>query len=538
LSENMSKLPCSYDPEKRIWKGMPQYTPFKPDTSLGRIIFKNMRNWPQNVCQISDTEGVEVTFGQALTWAVRIAQHLKSRGLDHKDIIGISAKNTTYVMPIAVACFFHGTPFQSANPILEESTLKHLYTISKPKIIFTDAVHYEKLYSATSDFKSEIILTTGTKEGVLSIQDLLHPTKTEFYYQPTPLKEGPKQTVAILTSSGTTGMPKAVCISNDILTQETIFVNSSDTIFISASLDWITGLWATIFSTVNGCTRIISSNPFTADYFVSLVRKYRITYALIPPEHCCALLDCPAATPEAMGSLTKLNFGGGRMTQATLERIKKLAPNGVLNSSYGMTEVGFIVFNHGHLKLTAAGNPLPGIQIKIVDDDGNSLGPNQTGEIIVHNGFNWNGYFADPVATKEMQDEEGWFHTGDMGHFDEDDYLYMTDRKKEVLKWKGLQMSPAEVEAVIDELPEVKRVCVIGVYDETQGDVPGALIVREENATLTAQQVIDHVAKRLPDIQKQLRAGVQFADEIPQNHNGKAVRRYARDLFVALSKKN
>lgn len=72
--------------------------------------------------QISDSEGVEVTFGQALTWAIRIAQQLKSRGLDHKDIIGISARNTTYIMPTAVACFFHGTPFQSANPILEECT--------------------------------------------------------------------------------------------------------------------------------------------------------------------------------------------------------------------------------------------------------------------------------------------------------------------------------------------------------------------------------------------------------------------------------
>ncbi|KAH8306091.1 hypothetical protein KR018_001234 [Drosophila ironensis] len=532
----MAKLPCSYDPETKIWKGIPQNPPYRPDVSLGRIIFRTMKNFPNNLCQISEPEGVEVNFQQALTWAIRIAQHLKSRGFDHKDIIGISAKNTTYIMPAAVACFFNA-PIQSANPILEESTLKHLYSISKPKLIFTDAVHYDKLYSATSEFKPEIILTTGTREGVLSIPDLLHPTKTEFFYQPTPLKEGPKQTVAILTSSGTTGMPKAVCVSNDILCQETSFVNASDTIFISASLDWVTGLWAVIFSTVNGCCRIISDKPFTPEYYTSLVSKYKITYSLIPPEHCCALLECPVATPEALSSIIKFTFGGGRMTVPTVERLKKLLKNAVVNSSYGMTEVGFITFNYGQLNLASAGNPLPGNQIRIVDDDGNNLGPNQTGEIVVNNGFNWNGYFADPEATKKSLDKHGWFCTGDMGHFDDNEYMYMTDRKKEVLKWKGLQMWPVEVEEVIIEMPEVRRVCVIGVYHETQGDMPGALVVREENASLTAQQVIDYVAKRLPDVQKQLRAGVQFADEIPQNHNGKPVRRYARDLFVALSKK-
>lgn len=317
----------------------------------------------------------------------------------------------------------------------------------------------------------------------------------------------------------------------------TSFVTSTDVSFVSASLDWITGLWATLFSTVNGCCRIITNKPFTPDYFTELVTKYKITYVLIPPEHCCALLEYPGATQETMSSIIKFTFGGGRMTAPTVERLKKLLVNAVLNSSYGMTEVGFMAFNYGHLKLTAAGNPLPGAQIKIVDDDGHKLGPNETGEIVVSNGFNWNGYYADPKSTKEALDEEGWFRTGDVGYFDDDQYLYMTDRKKEVLKWKGLQMWPAEVEAVIDEMPQVKRVCVIGIYEETQGDMPGALVVPEENSNLTAQQVIDYVASRLPDVQKQLRAGVQFADEIPLNANGKPVRRYARDLFVALSKK-
>jgi len=298
-------------------------------------------------------------------------------------------------------------------------------------------------------------------------------------------------------------------------------------------LDWITGLWAFIFSTVFGSTRIITNKPFSPEYFVQLVKKYKIDYAVVPPRHLSALITCPDATTEALSSIRMLNYGGGLVSLTTLQRAQEICKSAMLNSGYGMTEVGAITVNIGISNNAAAGRLLPGIKIRIVDEDGQSLTYNQVGEIYVQTGQAWNGYYGNPVETRRMQDFEGWFHTGDLGYFDESNFLYIVDRKKEILKYQGLHYWPTEIETVIAELPQVQDVCVVGVYDECQGDAAGALIVKRKGSEITEKAVIDHVAKRLTGVQKQLHAGVRFTDKLPSNVNGKTLRKTAREVFVS-----
>ncbi|TDG38668.1 hypothetical protein AWZ03_014911, partial [Drosophila navojoa] len=149
------------------------------DTSAGRIIFNTMKNWPKNVIQISDTDGVTVTCEQALTWAIRIAQFFKKRGLDHTSVIGIAAANTTYVMPLGVACLFNATPFHAISPLFDEETIKFMFAISKPKLIFCDKEQYDKIVEATKGWSPEVYTISEPMEGKPSIQSLLEPTTTE-----------------------------------------------------------------------------------------------------------------------------------------------------------------------------------------------------------------------------------------------------------------------------------------------------------------------------------------------------------------------
>ncbi|TDG41819.1 hypothetical protein AWZ03_011756, partial [Drosophila navojoa] len=142
-----------------------------------------MKNWPKNVCQISDIDGVTVTFEQALTWAIRIAQFFKKRGLDHTSVIGIVAANTTYVMPLGVACLFNATPFHAINPILDEDTIKFMFGITKPQLIFCDKQNYNKVVEATKDWSPEVYTISEPLEGKPSIQSLLEPTTTEKFYR-------------------------------------------------------------------------------------------------------------------------------------------------------------------------------------------------------------------------------------------------------------------------------------------------------------------------------------------------------------------
>ncbi|XP_017002676.2 luciferin 4-monooxygenase-like [Drosophila takahashii] len=529
----MERIPTTYDARERIWSGAKRVATFTDETSLGKVILNVMRNWPRNVCQISDEDGVEMTFQQAITWAIRIAQILKKKGLQHPDVIGITARNSTYVTPVATACLLNGTPFHAVNPVSDETALTHIFSITKPTVIFCDGQEYQKILSATKGWQPEIFTLTDPIEGVPHIETLLEPTQTEMFYQPEPLKEGGEQTVAILCSSGTTGLPKAVCISNRSLFLDTSMMNSEMVAYSASGLDWYSGLTAFILSTVVGVTRIITNKPFSPDYFVKLVQKYRINSVILPPRHMSALIAFSGATKEALASIRSVAYGGGFSSMTTLKKMQELCPNAMLNSGYGMTEVGGISYNLGLGNVNTAGKPLPGIRIRIVDDDGKNLGPNEQGEIYIYTGLQWRGYYGNPVETRKTQDHEGWVHSGDLGYFDDQNLLYVVDRKKEILKYQGNHYWPSEIEGVIAEMPQVGEVCVVSIYDEQQGDAAGALVVKREGSPITAQEIVDYVAKRLPSIQKQLHAGVQFTDKLPANPNGKTLRRVAREEFVA-----
>ncbi|KAH8347941.1 hypothetical protein KR084_002451, partial [Drosophila pseudotakahashii] len=548
----MERIPTTYDSKERVWSGAKRVATFTDETSLGKVILNGMRNWPKNVCQINDEDGVEMTFQQAITWAIRIAQILKEKGLQHPDVIGITARNSTYLTPVATACLLNGTPFHAVNPVSDEgfcskiislftiiiqflisATLTHVLSITKPTVIFCDGQEYQKVLAATKRWLPEIFTITDPIEGVPHIETLLEPTQTEMFYQPEPLKEGGEQTVAILCSSGTTGLPKAVCISNRSLFMDTSFMNSELVAYSASGLDWYSGLTSFLLSTVVGVTRIITTKSFAPDFFVKLVDKYKINSVILPPSHMSALIAFPGATKEALASIRSIMYGGGFTSMTTLKKMQELCPNAMLNSGYGLTEVGGVSYNFGLGNVNTAGKPLPGIRIRIVDDDGKNLGYNEQGEIYVHTGLRWRGYYGNPVESRKSQDHEGWLHTGDLGYFDDQNLLHVVDRKKEILKYQGNQYWPSEIEGVIAEMPQVEEVCVVSIYNELDGDAAGALVVKREGSAITAKEIADYVAKRLPSIQKQLHAGVQFTDKLPANPNGKTLRRVAREEFAA-----
>ncbi|EDV36235.1 uncharacterized protein Dana_GF12067 [Drosophila ananassae] len=524
----------SYDAQERIWSGKKRFQMYSEETSLGMVICKTMRTFPKNVCQINDVDGVSVTFEQGISWAIRMAQHFKKRGLKHSDVIGIVARNTTYVMSLGVACFLNATPLHAVNPGMDEATTNHVFSITKPSLIFCDGQDYQKVRAATSEWQPEIFTITEPLPGVPHIETLLDPTPTEFCYQPEPLKEGGEQTAAILCSSGTTGLPKAVCISNRCLLNLESFMLNNEVVFYSASgLDWYTGLTFFIMSTTIGFTRIITKKPFSAEYFVQLVEKYKITNAIFPPRQLSALVNCSAATKESLISLERIFYGGGITSIENQKRLQELVPKAVLLSVYAFTEAGFIAALWGLGSGNSVGNPLTGIKIRIVDDDGKFLTYNEVGEIYVKTGLPWNGYYGNSLESRWMQDLDGWYHTGDLAYFDEKNLLYIVDRKKEILKYQGNHYWPSEIEGAVSELSQIQEVCVVGIYDEKNGDSAGALVVKKNGASINEQEIIDHVAKRLPVVYKQLHAGVQFTEQLPANLNGKTVKRAAREEFIA-----
>ncbi|XP_061401863.1 uncharacterized protein LOC133337673 [Musca vetustissima] len=496
-----------------------------------------MRLNPKNVLLIDDFDGTITTSGELLTWGKRIALHFKNLQLRHDDVVGISARNTTHLTSVALGCLFNCTPFHAINPNFQEDALSHCFGITKPQIIFCDGRDYEKIKMVTKSFGPTIYTVSEHIDGVPSVLDLLQPSKLEHFYQPAEPTLGGDQTVAILCSSGTTGLPKAVTMSAYKLSFENLFTNNDTVFYTSSGLDWATGLLSLLQNCYNGFTRIINRKPFQADEFVDMMVKYKISSAILAPVHLVELLDCPTFTTENMSALRSVTCGGGFVSKQVIEKILKVMPQLLIIIGYGFTEVVGVSLNIGVQRENSVGKLLPNVQMRIVDEEGRNLGPNETGEILVHVPYSWSGYYGNPMETQRMQDSQGWYHSGDLGYIDDDGYLYIVDRKKDILKYNGLHYWPGEIENAIRELPDVVDCCVVGVFDERYGDVAGALVLKKSESKLAAKEIVEHVRNRLVEPHKQLHNGVYFVDKLPQNNNGKILKREAREVLKALISK-
>ncbi|XP_053965284.1 uncharacterized protein LOC128867802 isoform X1 [Anastrepha ludens] len=528
----MDFLKCNYDKHERVWSAAKRQLVYDFNCSMGKILYSTLKNYPTKICQVFDVDGREVTNSEMLTWSVRLAQHFKKMGLNHNDVVGIVAKNSTYLISIPFGCLMNCTPFHAVSPALDTDTIQYLFETTAPKIIFCDGEFYEKVNSATHLLKPLICTLTNHIDGVAMIEDFLLPTPTERFYQPEPLVLGGEQTAAIICSSGTTGSPKCVCISNYTLQLDNIYQVTCDSVsFTNSSLDWYTGVIFIVITTTCSSKRVITNRPYTPEYMVELVKKYKINCVAVAPRHAASLVTCSTATIQSMSSIHTFLIGGGSVSLPTLQCLQSILKNCIIIFGYGLTETSSISMNFGAQYATSVGKLIPGLKARIVDEQGMNLPPNKVGEIHVKTGHAWNGYYGNPIESQRFQDSLGWFHTGDLGYFDDKDLLYIVDRKKDVVKYQGMQYWPGEIEQVINELPEVEDVCVVSIYDERNGDAAGAVVVRRNGAQLTEQQIKEQVRKRLPVAYKQLHAGVVFVDQLPEDSNGKTSRRKAKALF-------
>lgn len=169
--------------------------------------------------------------------------------------------------------------------------------------------------------------------------------------------------------------------------------------------------------------------------------------------------------------------------------------------------------------------------IKVIDENGKSLGPNQRGELCFKTDRVMKGYVGDLKSTREIFDKDGWLHSGDIAYYDEENYFFVVDRLKELIKYKAFQVPPAEIEALLISNPKVKECAVIGIPDEDAGELPFAFVVKQPGVDITEKEVFDFVAENASKA-KWLRGGVRLIDELPKNSNGKILKRDLRQMFI------
>jgi acyl-CoA synthetase (AMP-forming)/AMP-acid ligase II len=342
---------------------------------------------------------------------------------------------------------------------------------------------------------------------------------------------GPEDLVALPYSSGTTGLPKGVMLTHRNLVTNVLQstaqqpVTADDTLVGVLPLFHIYGLSVVMNAVLRNGATLVTMPRFDLEGFLALVQEHRATKAHLVPPIVLALAKSPLVERYDLSSLQLVNSGAAplsaELAQAAAARVGCPVVQG-----YGMTESSPVThvtpLDPGRHRPGSIGPPVPNTECRIVDvASGTELGAGEEGEVCVRGPQVMRGYLDDPEATAATVDDDGWLHTGDIGRADDDGYVVLVDRVKELIKYKGYQVAPAELEAVLLEHPAVAEAAVVGRADEEAGEVPKAFVARAGDAT--AQEIMTFVAERVAPY-KRLRA-LEFVDEIPKSPSGKILRR-------------
>ncbi|XP_022919120.2 luciferin 4-monooxygenase-like [Onthophagus taurus] len=522
----------------RILNGPDFITPI-PLVSIGIRLFEKLKEKEDDVLYVDVSKDTKLTNKEFLILCCKLAESLRNCGFKENDVLAISAENSIYYNVPTVAGLFLGMITGFINQNYTKNEFLHLLNIYQPKIIFMSSKLLQ--FFESSDSIKIIILDEEVIPGYdnlnMFIKKYCEPNFLIKNFKPVDVNTI-EQIAFIASSSGTTGLSKAVMITHD---NTAIRVNHiSDPRFSLAKEEVVLlvvpnfhafGILVSICGIING-NKLVIMQRFDEETYLKSIEKYKITNLPIVPTIIYRLVKSCILKDYNVSTVEEILCGSTPLSESVEKEFIKWFPNlQSFRQIYGLTEstFGITVMPTGETKFGSSGKIVPGMSLCICDEFGNRLGPNQRGEINLKGRMVTKGYYRNPKATKTTF-IDGWLHTGDVGYYDEEGFVFIVDRLKDLIKYKGFQVPPAEVEGILISHPNVKAACVVGKPDEFAGELPTGFVVKQPNSNVTEEELIQFVAERISKT-KHLHGGIYFWDELPLTASGKIQRHILRDSF-------
>ena len=502
-----------------------------PELSFSEFVFAEVARWHDRAAFIDGLTGRTFSHGEMHRAARNVAAALVQRGMRKGEVFAIVCPN---LPEYGIA--FHGAAMAggvvtTANPLATVDELRGQLNDSRAKFVLTAAALVPKAREAATGTAVEEIFVLGESDAGTSFAGLMAKDA-----DPPRIPIDPRGDLLMLPySSGTTGRAKGVMLSHHnavaMLAQlESLAPDVSGRISLAVlPFFHAYGLQILLNGTLRRGTTCVTMPRFDLPQFLQLIQEWRITSLALVPPIVLALARHPLVDRFDLSSLSLVGSGAAPLGPALQEEASRRLRVPV-RQGYGLTEVVVAVtglpLENPVVKPGSVGPLLPNIEARIVDvESGADLGHDEHGELLVRGPNVMRGYLNRPAESQAMVQADGWMRTGDVGYFDSDGHLYIVDRLKELIKYKGYQVAPAQLEAVLLEHPAIADAAVIGIADEEAGEIPKAFVVRRSAAT--ADEIVAWVAAKVaPHARVRI---VEFIDAIPKSPSGKILRRELRE---------
>jgi acyl-CoA synthetase (AMP-forming)/AMP-acid ligase II len=518
-----------------------------PDVSVPEFVLAAGRQKPDAPALIDGLRGDVITHGQLAAHVDRVAAALHARGLRKGDVVAVFCPNTPWFPVVFHGIAAAGCVMSPINSLYTPDEIAFQLRDSGAKILVTVSPFLDRALAAAEKSSLDEIVVMDGAEGHASLVDLLSTDAPSVQVDIDPAND----LVTLPYSSGTTGLPKGVMLTHRNLVANVaqcrplIQLGADERIIAVLPFFHIYGLTVLMNQGLAWGGAVVTLPRFDLEDFLRTIQDHKITRAFVAPPILLALAKHPLVDQYDLSSLTSITSGAAPLDEqlalAAEQRLRKGADTGVtVAQGYGMTELSPVSHTTpdpgaeppgvpvGSVPKGSVGFAVPNSECRLVDPaTGRDADPGERGELWVRGPNVMKGYLNNPEATADTIDADGWLHTGDVAVVDENGCYTVVDRVKELIKYKGYQVAPAELEAVLISHPEIADAAVIGVPDRESGEeLPKAFVVRSPGSTLTREAVIEYMAGRVAP-HKKIRI-VEFIETVPKSAAGKILRKDLR----------
>jgi long-chain acyl-CoA synthetase len=505
--------------------------------NVGALLTGHAHHRPERLAVVFDDH--RLSYARFNARVNRLANALLADGLTKGDKLATVMPNCLELLELYWAAAKTGLVIVPLSPLLAGKALAGLAVDSDARYVLADA----GLAKAVSEMREHapmvpdhgwILAGEHAPAGFRAYSDLIGDSPES---EPPAVAIHDEDPYNIIYSSGTTGEPKGIVHSQFVRSMYAALFGSSlrmrpESVVLHTGSIVFNGAFVTLMPWMYLGASYILHRQFDAEAVIETIRRERVTHIMVVPAQVVALLNSPSVSGEALTSLEMICSLGAPLHLEHKQRLNELIP-GRFYELYGLTE-GFITILDKmdyHRKPGSVGVPVAFSEMKIVNENHEEMPTGEVGEIVGRAPFLMTGYYKRPDLTAQAV-RDGWLYSGDLGYVDDDGFLYLVDRKKDLIVSGGINVYPRDIEEVLVQHPEVREAAVFGVPDEKWGETPVAAIVLKPESRMDEKELTswirDHVGASYQRVRK-----ILFVDEFPRNVAGKTLKRVLREKFLS-----